>query len=131
AGIYVFSGDPAQPDLTGGDGTLENFLYSNLPGHNLPGTLLASGNAVNVVETDTGVSAGASGNMWLLQFEFEANFGVNGRVRYWLGFHTSSTFNTEDPLGLAWLANGARLAQDSGTGEFSVIFNNDDPATYL
>jgi len=141
AGIYVVALDPALPDLTGWDGTLDYFLYSNRRdfhfSHDLPSTMLASGSAQNVAAIDTGIPASEGGggdsvgNVWLLDFDFEAEFGVTAGVEYWLGIHAADTFVHDDPFELGaivWLeedlVHGAVSAFDYlGTGDFTFAQN--------
>jgi len=129
AGVYVI-GTSERPNLEGWAGTLEYFLYADGYGpypfydRHIPRALLASGNGLNVVATDTGLPVGGSsrGSFWLLEFDFDQGFGVTDGVAYWLGIHTASDYSYG--LGLSWLglnvaASGALFAiQDQGVGDF-------------
>jgi hypothetical protein len=132
AGVYVRTGGVGIPTFSTWDGTLEYFLYANDIHYDvfgkradIPGALLASGNALNVVMTDTGVQG-----FWLLEFDFEADLGVTAGGSYWLGIHTADDYFAGDPgdcsqglvdCSIQWvtLPHGAPSARDYlGDGDF-------------
>jgi hypothetical protein len=110
AGLYMVSQSGTQPNLTGWDGTLEYFIYADAG--STPGALLASGTGQNITTSDTGVSAGSFGNIWLLDFDFQSAFAATGATQYWFGFHTANDFVVRDPLSWANLSGGANTAED-------------------
>ena len=108
ATVYMVSQSTGQPDLASWDGSFEYFLYAN--SGNAPGALLASGNAANLTTTNTGISAGALGNIWAFSFDFQSTLGIQGGTKYWLGVHSANDYAVRDPLSWADIASPAQAS---------------------
>ena len=125
AGVYIgaTSGDP----LSDWDGTLEYFLFSD--GGATPGSLLASGNGVNVSTSDTGISWCCNGNAWLFEFDFTSDFTAAAGTDYWLGIHLSSNYDGD---GLYWIAQAGSTGQqsESNGGTFDNWTNGSEERAY-
>jgi hypothetical protein len=90
-GVYIgtFTGD-----LSGWDGTFEYDIYADAGG--APGASLASGNAVNVATSDTGISWCCGGNAKLFTFDLASAFNASAGTTYWLGIHLSTDYDRDE-----------------------------------
>lgn len=106
AGVYIgaLNGAP----LSVWDGVLEYFIFSD--GGTTPGSLITSGNGVNVSTTDTGISWCCSGNAWLFDFDFESSFTALASTDYWLGIHLSNNYDRDE---LYWIAQAGTSGNQS------------------
>lgn len=110
AGIYIagFGG------IGNWDGAVNYWIFSDSGG---PDSILASGAGQNVSTTDAGDDIGwcCGGNVFLVEFNFEADFAAAAGVTYWLGIHLSEDFTWDD---IYWVISG-----DLGTGNGRQSFN--------
>lgn len=106
AGIYIggSGGDP----FSVWDGTLEYFLFSDAGV--TPGSLITSGNGINVSTSDTGISWCCSGNAWLFEFDFESGFTAAAGTDYWLGVHLSNNYDRDE---LYWISQAGSSGDQS------------------
>lgn len=125
AGVYIGSFDPT---LSNWDGTFEYFIFAD--NATTPGTLLASGNGVNVTTTDTGTPWCCGGNAYLFQFDFASAFTAAAGTDYWLGIHLSTDYNRDQ---LYWITDGvAGDNAESNGGTFDNWYNyHSERAFYL
>ncbi len=100
------------------DGTVEYFIFEDDLG--IPGTLIASGNGINVDKVDTGFD-GFFGDRFAYSFDLEDGVLLEADKHYWLGLHLASGFDdVSTSIGWEGVCNGCEgNAHTSGGGTFN------------
>ncbi len=103
------------------DGSLSYSIFSNNGG--APGSVLSSGNALNLVIADTGGAWCCGGNAFAFNFDINP-FAALANVTYWFGIHASTNFDRDDIYWVSTAANGTSTGFESSGGTFNNWFGN-------
>lgn len=103
------------------DGTLQYYFFADAGG--APGAAaLATGNALDMAVTDTGIPFVVGGNVFAIHFNTQP-FVANAGTTYWFGIHASANFDRDD---IYWVTTDPTTGngQESSLGTLDNWSNN-------